>query len=154
MTKASTLILKLTLIALALGAGVLILYVFPLGIRTDQTGEYRYIVMGLYLPAIPFLIALFKSYKLLEHIEKNQVFSEFSVSALRSIKYCGLTISALFAAGMPFIFKVADKDDAPGVVAIALVIIFASFVIATGAGVFQSLMQKAIEMKSENDLTV
>jgi hypothetical protein len=92
--------------------------------------------------------------KLLNHIDRNQAFSESSIASFRTIKYCALVISGLFAGGMPYIFYVADKDDAPGVVAMALVIIFASFVIATFAAVLQKLIQNAVDIKSENDLTV
>jgi hypothetical protein len=60
----------------------------------------------------------------------------------------------MYVVGMPYIFHAADKDDAPGVALIGFVIIFASFVIATAAGVFQRLVQNAVDIKSENDLTV
>ena len=92
--------------------------------------------------------------KLLNYIDKNKVFSDASIKALKNIKYSAIAISLLYAAGMPYILYVADKDDAPGVVLIGLVIIFASFVIATAAAVFQRLVQSAVEIKSENDLTV
>jgi hypothetical protein len=55
---------------------------------------------------------------------------------------------------MPYIFYVADRDDAPGVSVIGFIIIFASFVIAVFAAVLERLLQNAIEIKSENDLTV
>jgi hypothetical protein len=55
---------------------------------------------------------------------------------------------------MPYIVYVADKDDPPGATAIGLVIIVASCVIAVFAAVLQKLLQNAIEIKSENDLTV
>jgi hypothetical protein len=77
-----------------------------------------------------------------------------SVRALKNIKYCAITISALYAAGMPYIFYAADRDDAPGVIVIGLVIIFASSVIATFAAVLQKLLQNVVEIKSENELTV
>jgi hypothetical protein len=73
---------------------------------------------------------------------------------LRYIKNCAVMISVMFAAGMPYIFMVADQDDAPGVVLIGLVIVFASFVIATFATLLQKLFRNAIDIKSENDLTV
>ena len=51
--------------------------------------------------------------------------------------------------------KVAvTNDDPAGFVAIGLVVIFASAVIATAAAVFQTLLQNAVDIKSENDLTV
>jgi hypothetical protein len=55
---------------------------------------------------------------------------------------------------MPYIFYVGDRDDAPGAVAIGLVIVGASFVIATFAAVLQKLLESGRKIKSENDLTV
>ena len=55
---------------------------------------------------------------------------------------------------MPYIFYVADRDDAPGVAAVAFIIIGASFVIAAAAAVFERLMRSTVDIKSENDLTV
>lgn len=150
----STLFLK-TVIAL-IGIAVLILCVFvlPPQIASERVGYYRPILLGMYVPAVPFFISLFQALKLLGYIDKNQVFSQASVKALKNIKYCAAAISALYAAGMPYIYYAANRDDAPGVVAIGLVIIFASLSIATAAAVFQRLLQNAVDIKSENDLTV
>jgi hypothetical protein len=154
MKKGSTLFLKIALVLLGLAVAAFCVFVLPVGIMTDKVGGYRPILIGMYVPAIPFYLALFQAWKLLVYIDKHQAFSELSVAALRKIKYCAVTISALYAAGMPWIFRVADMDDAPGVVAIALTIIFASLVVSTFAGVLQKLVQNAMEIKSENDLTV
>jgi hypothetical protein len=91
---------------------------------------------------------------LLRYIDRNTAFSESSVLALKNIKFCGGLIAGLFTAGLPYIYWVADKDDAPGVVAIALVIIGASVSVAVFAAVLQRLLQSAIDLKAENDLTV
>ncbi|MGV2643750.1 DUF2975 domain-containing protein, partial [Clostridium perfringens] len=47
-----------------------------------------------------------------------------------------------------------EKDDAPGIILIGMALIFASIVIAVFAAVLQKLLQEAIDIKSENDLTV
>ena len=52
-----------------------------------------------------------------------------------------------------FIF-VRHKDDIAGGVAIGLALIFVSVVIGTVAAVFERLLQNALDIKSENDLTV
>lgn len=132
----------------------LCIFLLPAGIANDEVGGYRPILLGLYVPAIPFFFALYQTLKLLSYIDKNKAFSDLSVRALRSIKYCAVTITALFSAGMPYIYTVADRDDAPGVLAIALVITVASAAIAVFAAVLQKLLQNAIDIKSENDLTV
>ena len=53
-----------------------------------------------------------------------------------------------------YLFAVRPGDDIAGGVAIGLVMIFLSAVVATAAAVFEKLLQSAVELKSENDLTV
>ena len=145
-------------VVIFIGLVVLGLCVFglPYLIQSELTGDFDYgpIFLGLYVPAVPFFFALYQSLKLLGYIDKNEAFSASSVRAFRNIKYCALIISGLFAAGMPYVFFVADRDDAPGLAAIGFVIVGASFVIATFAAVLQKLVQNAVDIKSENDLTV
>ncbi|MBL8030229.1 MAG: DUF2975 domain-containing protein [Candidatus Doudnabacteria bacterium] len=154
MKKSSTLFLKLVILLLGSAALAFCIFVIPPTIGSFSTQGYDPILAGLYLPAVPFFIALYKAFKLLTYIDNGQAFSDLSVKALKAIKYCGVIISALFIAGIPYIFTAAEKDDAPGVVALGLIIIFASFVIAVFAAVLESLLKNAIELKSENDLTV
>ncbi len=152
--QGSTLLLRGTVISIAVLVAGLCLFALPTGISSDNTGQYKYILMGLYVPAVPFFIALYQAMKLLDYIDANKAFSLLSIGALNIIKYCALIISVLFLAGMPYVFHVADKDDAPGVVLLGFVIIGASFVVATFAAVLQKLLQNAADLQSENDLTV
>ncbi len=55
---------------------------------------------------------------------------------------------------MPLLYLMAEIDDAPGIILIGLVIVFASMVIAVFSAVLQRLLKEAIDIKSENDLTV
>lgn len=109
---------------------------------------------GLYFSAIPFFIALHQALKLLTRIDKNETFGESSVRALKIIKYCGIAVSVGFATGIPILFQIAEIDDAPGLGLIALAFACAPLVIATFAAVLQMLLKNAIDIKSENDLTV
>lgn len=154
MKQGSTLILRGVVILIGLIVLVLCIFVLPAGLRSANTGDYRPILLGLYVPAIPFFFALYQALNLLNYIDKDKTFSTVSVNALKNIKYSAIVISALFILGMPYIFQVADKDDAPGVALIGFVIIGASIVIATFSAVLQKLLQNAIDIKSENDLTV
>lgn len=54
----------------------------------------------------------------------------------------------------PLFYIFAEVDDAPGVIFVGLVVPFTSMVIAVFAAVLQKLLQEAINIKSENDLTV
>ncbi|MDF2822365.1 MAG: YoaS [Clostridiales bacterium] len=115
--------------------------------------QYLFIIC-LYATAIPFYFALYQTIKILGYIDKNKAFSNLSVKALKYIKYCAITISILCSTGMPLLFIVADDDDAPGIILLGLIVIFASIVIAVFAAVLQKLLKNAIEIKSENELTI
>lgn len=154
MKRGSTFILRGAIATIALAVLALCIFALPAGISSDQTGLYRPILMGLYVPAIPFFYALYQAWKLLGYIDDNMPFTPLSVKAFSNIKYCAIVISVLFTLGMPYIYMAAEQDDAPGVIVVGLVIAFASLVIATFSGVLQTLVQNAVDIKSENDLTV
>ncbi|WHZ56611.1 DUF2975 domain-containing protein [Metabacillus hrfriensis] len=160
MKRVSTLFLKIAVILI--GVPILALCIFVVPEIAKFAEEFfpniaymKYLVLiYLYVTAIPFYFALFQAFKLLSYIDKNKAFSELSVGALKNIKYCAITISILYVAGMPLFYLMAEIDDAPGIILIGLVVIFASMVIAVFAAVLQSLLKNAIDIKSENDLTV
>jgi len=108
-----------------------------------------------YLASIAFFVALFQAFKLLGYIGQNKVFSLDSVRALRAIKYCATGLVAMIGAAVAYLFiAVRGKDDIAGGVAMGVVMIFVFVVIATAAAVFEKLLQNAVDIKSENDLTV
>ncbi|YCA45060.1 DUF2975 domain-containing protein [Bacillus sp. JZ8] len=160
MNKGTTFFLKIAVILMGIPVLALCIFLVP------EVGSYaaelypdmayiKYLIfIDLYAAAIPFYIALYEAFKLLSYIDKNKAFSMISVKALKNIKYCAITISILYVVGMPLLYLIAEKDDAPGIILIGLVIIFASMVIAVFAAVLQKLLKEAIDIKSENDLTV
>ena len=99
--------------------------------------------------SLPYIRPLILSY-----IDNNKAISELSVTALSKIKKCAIIISAFYTAGLPILYMIAELDDAPGVIVIGLVIILASAIIGVFAAVLQELLKNAIELKSENDLTI
>lgn len=108
-----------------------------------------------YIASIPFFVALYQAFTLLKYIGQNKVFSLNSVRALRTIKYCALSLVASIAAAEAYLFIVQrGKDDIAGGVAVGLFLMFVSVVIAAAADVFEGLLQSAADMKSKNDLTV
>lgn len=154
MKRGSTIFLRIAIAIIGIGVLALCIFALPIGISSDSTGYYRPLLIGLYVPAIPFFYALYQSLRLLDYIDKNEAFSSVSATAFRNIKYCATTIGALFVLGLPYIYRAADMDDAPGVMLGGLVIAGAAFVIATFSAVLQKLVQNAVDIKSENDLTV
>ncbi|RAP75771.1 DUF2975 domain-containing protein [Paenibacillus montanisoli] len=154
----TALFLKVTVFLLAipiLALCVVGLPIFAKGAADLYSAYWLYPLLAIiYAAAIPYFIALFQAWKLLSYIDKNQAFTDLSVEALKKIKSCGFTISILFTAAMPFVYFIADEDDAPGAIVLGMVVMFASFVIAVFAAVLQKLLKQAIDIKSENDLTV
>lgn len=108
-----------------------------------------------YATSIAFFVALYQAFKLLAYIGQNKVFSESSVAALKSIKYCAIVFGVLIVmAGLYIMISHHQDDDPAGFLAICIVTTFASIIVATAAAIFQKILQNAIDMKSENDLTI
>ncbi|MFD4490357.1 DUF2975 domain-containing protein [Lysinibacillus fusiformis] len=155
--KRETLFLKIAVFLMGLPVFALCIWVVPrVALDTAQHSPVLTIaaLLGVYATAIAYFVALYTTIKLLSYIDQNIAFSELSVKALIKIKYCAIVISSVYMVGMPLIYYAAEVDDAPGLILIGMVIIGASFVVAVFAAVLQKLLKNAIDIKSENDLTV
>lgn len=108
-----------------------------------------------YASSIAFFVALYKAFKLLGYIGQNKLFSPNSIRTLRSIKYCAIILSILIVMAGLYIRIFHNKEDDPaGFLAMCVVITFISIVVATAVAVLEKILQNAIDMKSENDLTI
>ncbi|MCG7333291.1 DUF2975 domain-containing protein [Salinicoccus roseus] len=158
MERGSSLFLKAAVVLMALpvlgGAGFAIYFL----LRNPFNSEYAMIlypiVIGILLTVIPFIFALYQSFKLLNYIDGKKAFSDLSVKALKKIKIAAFSISLIYAIILPFVYIVAEIDDAPGLILVGMVPIFAALVVGVFAAVLQKLLNEAINIKSENDLTV
>jgi hypothetical protein len=158
--RSSTIFLQVVIVLIGIGVLALMLWEPHLEGRNAHATTFEIyfkdpFLAYAYTTSIAFFVALFQAFTLLGYIGQNKVFSLDSVRALRTIKYCAMTLVALVGAAVAYLFiAVRDKDDIAGGVAIGLAMIFISVVIATAAAVFERLLQNAVDMKSENDLTV
>lgn len=155
MAKNSTTFLKAIIYLIGLTIASLCGYLLYAGLfAAGVPMMYRSLMLGMLIPAVPFFFALYQGLLLLQYIDARTAFSQCSVDAIRRIRYSAYAISALYTLGMPHIYYVAEKDDAPGVIALGLVFIFAPLVVGVFATVLQRLLQDALDIKSENDLTI
>ncbi|MCI2257123.1 DUF2975 domain-containing protein [Domibacillus sp. PGB-M46] len=163
MKRGSTLFLKIAVILMGIPVLALCLFLLPqianeANEAAERGADVAFVVYGIlmvmYVSTVPFYIALYQAFKLLSYIDKNKAFSKLSVRALKNIKNCAIIISGLYVLALPLVYIMAEIDDAPGLVLIGMVPIFASTVIAVFAAVLQRLLQEAIDIKSENDLIV
>lgn len=158
MKRSSTIFLKIAVIFIGLPILVLCILGFPWLVKNPVNPNYAFIlysiVIGLYLTAIPFFIALYQAIRLLNFIDLKQSFSDLSVGSLRIIKICAFTISGLHALMTPFSFLLAEMDDAPGIILISMVFVISSLVVGVFAAVLQKLLKEAVDIKADNDLTI
>ena len=159
MKKSSTIFLQVVIVLIGIVA-LAIMIRFPLtegrAVNLDLFSIYSdpFIIYG-YVVSIAFFVALYKAFKLLGYIGQNKVFSLGSVKALRTIKYCAIVLSISIVMAVLFIMTSHNKDDDPaGFIAMGILTTFISIVIATAAAVFEKTLQSAVDIKSENDLTV
>ena len=117
--------------------------------------EYIWLA-GTYAAAIPYFIALYQAMKLLKYIDANCAFSELSVKSLAVIIRCAVAVFIITTVGgLPFFYAVVRLDnDTPGFMLMGLVISGSAFLIAVFTSVLKRLLQDAIDVKSENDLTI
>ena len=158
MKRGLTIFLRVVISLIAIAA--LAVCIFPLprmvaqeAAKTPDTAYLVYLfLVGAYIMAMLFFVALYQAFKLLTYIDGNKAFSELSVRALRHIKHSAITISLLMVAGIAavMVLSAGTGEDIAGIVMMGLILTFASTVVAAIAAVLQSQVQKAIETKSES----
>lgn len=159
MNRVSIIFLQTVIVLISIVALAILIW-FPLtegrATNLDLLSIYSdpFILYG-YAASIAFFVALFKAFKLLEYIGQNKVFTLNSVKTLKSIKYCAVVLSILIVAAGLYIKIFHNKEDDPaGFLAICFVSTCACIVVATAAAIFEKLLQNAVDMKSENELTI
>ncbi|MDQ3290586.1 MAG: DUF2975 domain-containing protein [Bacteroidota bacterium] len=159
MKRISTVFLQAVIVLIGMVTLAILLW-FPLtegrATNLDLFSIYSdpFILYG-YAASIAFFVALYQAFKLLGYIGQNKVFSSDSVKTLKSIKYCAIVLSILIVTAALFIRLSHNKEDDPaGFLAMCIVITFVTIVGATAAAIFEKVLQNAVDMKSENDLTI
>ena len=158
MKKGSTLFLKIVLCLIAIGvlAGM---FWFPqtegraanLDILSIYSDPF---IIYIYIASAPFFIGLYQAFKLLNLIEASKAFSQAAVDTLKNMKFASLMLIGFIVLALVYIRLFAGGDDPAGPTMIGILVSFAAAVIATACAVFQRLLQNAVDIKRENDLTV
>jgi hypothetical protein len=157
--KSSTLFLKLVLLLIGLVVLIGMIY-FPQteGRAKDLDLVSIYsdpFIIYVYIGSIPFFYGLYQAFRLLNLIDSGKAFSQSAVNTLRNMKFASLALIGFIVLALIFIrLNAAGDDDPAGPTGLGIIVCFAVLVIATAAAVFQRLFQNAVDLKSENDLTV
>jgi hypothetical protein len=158
MKKGSTLFLRLVICLIAIGVLAGMIW-FPQtegrATNLDLISIYKDpFIIYIYIGSIPFFVGLYQAFKLLNFIDANKAFSQGAVNTLKNMKFASLSLIGFIALAVFYIRFFAHGDDPAGPTALGILASFALAVIATAAAVFQKLFQNAVDLKSENDLTV
>ena len=158
MKRSSTLFLQVVIVLIGVGALALMLWEPHIEGRNAHATLFEIyfkdpFLAFAYIASIPFFVALYQAFTVLGYAGQNKVFSQAAVRALRTIKLCAMSIIGFVAVSVIFIMF-GDKDDRPAGVFMRILITFGSIVIATAAAMFERILQNAVDIKSENDLTV
>ena len=158
MKRRSTIFLQIVIVFIGVGALALMLWEPHVeGRNAHATLPEVYFkdpfLAYVYTASIAFFMALYQAFKVLRYVRQNKTFSPETVKALRIIKYCAVAIIGFVLASVVFMIA-GDKDDRPAGVFMRILIAFPSIVVATAAAVSERILQNAVEIKSENDLTV
>ena len=161
MKRSSIIFLQIVIVLIGVAALALLLWEPQVeGVNKDATQFEIYFqdpfLALVYAGSIPFFIALYQAIKALGYVGRNQVFSPEVVKSLRTIKYCALAVIGFVVLEELFILLSGNRDlDNPGApIFMGLLIAFPSIVVATAAAMFERILQNAVDLKSENDLTV
>jgi hypothetical protein len=161
MKRSSTIFLQFVIVLIGVGALALLVWEPQIEGRNAHATPFEIYFQDpflalVYAGSIPFFIALYQAFKVLGYVGHNKVFSPEVVKALRTIKYCAIAIIGFVVIEEIFILLMNNGDnDNPGApIFLGFLIIFPSIVVATAAAMFERILQNAVDMKSEHDLTV
>lgn len=100
-----------------------------------------------YTASIPFFIALYNAVKVLGSVRQNKTYTQPAVKALRTIKYCGLSLIGFALAG-EIIIMLNNSDDRAGGVFMGFLAALLAIALAAAGFSFERKVQKRIDEKS------
>lgn len=102
-----------------------------------------------YGASIFFFAGLYQVYRVLGYVREGRAFSSATVQALRIIKYCAATLIIALLGAEAYLFLVErGKDDIAGGVAMGLLLMIISAIVAMGATILERITQQAVDTQS------
>ena len=111
MKKSSTIFLQVVIVLIGIGALALMLWEPQIEGRNANATLFEIyfkdpFLAYVYTASIAFFVALYQAFRLLGYIGRNEIFSQRSVKALRTIKYCAMTLVAFIVGAEAYFFIV------------------------------------------------
>jgi hypothetical protein len=98
-----------------------------------------------YAGSVPFFVALHRAFGLFGHVRRNEIFSQVTLNALRTIRHCAMAIIGFVAGGVICIIMFGDRDDRPAGIFMSTLVALAAGIVITAAAIFARKLQSAFE---------
>ena len=117
MKRSSTIFLQIVIVLIGIGALAFLLWEPHIEGRNSNATLFEIYFQDpflayVYIASIPFFMALYQAFKVLEYVRQNKTFSQATVKAVRTLKYCAIAIIGFVAVSVIFIMF-GDRDDRP-----------------------------------------
>lgn len=154
MKKAPTMFLRMVVVLVGVGALAFLLWEPHLEGRNAHATVFEVyfkdpFLAFAYLGSVPFFVALYQAYKVLVGIGEDRAFTQATVKALRTIRYCALALVGFVALGELFIVM-GESDDRAGGVFMGVLVVFGSAVVAAAAATLERVLRDAMGSKPGN----
>lgn len=119
--------------------------------------ESKFIViisLGIYICAVPYIIALFKLKRLCSHITSKNPFCESIPKLITNIAYCAFSEVFLFNIMNILFYLIFDIYFYGITILLCILITFLSIAIGVFALVSSKLFEMTLDIKDENDRTI
>jgi hypothetical protein len=98
-----------------------------------------------YVVSVFFFVGLSRVYLLLGYVGQGSTFSRQSLRAVRTLKHCAMLLAASIAMAMIYLFVVVrGEDDIAGGVAVSLVLLVGSAVVAAVASALEGTVRRLV----------
>ncbi|MFQ6367443.1 DUF2975 domain-containing protein [Lactococcus lactis] len=156
--KADTKYLKLVIIVIVL----FLLFIFSLLvvglIKSYQNNDIYFdkilFYVAMYLALILSMVSNIIVYSLLTLIDRDILFTDKAIKRTRLVRSISILIFFSLIGIMPMVWHIVELTNVTGVIPIAIIIIVSPLILSTFIGVFEKLLKRMVQIKSENDLTV
>jgi hypothetical protein len=112
MKRASTIFLQVVVVLIGIGVFAALLWEPTVeGVNANATTLYEIyfddpFLAYIYFSFIAVFIGLYQAFKLVGYIGRDEAYSQRSVQALRTIKYCALSFAGLIFAPLVYLFMI------------------------------------------------
>lgn len=98
--------------------------------------------------------ALFYLYQMVSLIGNEQAFSNQILPLAKKLNQRMVGMAVTFCGILPFVYRVAELDDAPGLIIVGLMIVSIPFSLVVFGKIVEELFKQAVYLKRDQDLTI